>query len=101
MVESNSTHTLDSGHLTWLGRIHDAGTWLCEVDNRHGEHVATLTEGSESERAALADLIRWGYAEWAGFMAGDLACKLTEMGRQAIKIPGPEEIDHEGVVSEG
>ena len=77
-------HKLTGEHHKWLQRIGDAGMFLFEGDNRHGAHCFTITEGTASERAVLADLIRWGYAQWAGFLCGDLACKLTENGKALV-----------------
>ena len=50
------------------------------------EHVFTIDAEtySETERNALADLIRWGYCKWGGFLAGDLVCQITDTGIEQL-----------------
>lgn len=88
---------LEERHTKWLETIKGAcdrgGVYLLEGGYPISPVVFSIDRDiySDDERAALADLIRWGYCEWgAGFIAGDLGCRITRTGRDQLMVRGSD-----------
>lgn len=92
MTSGGTGHTgFNHEHLSMLQTIKEAcdlgpdTVYLVEGSLTH-KNVWTIDEKlySPDERRVMGDLIRWDYCKWAGFLAGSLACKITEEGRAQL-----------------